>query len=94
MEKKKAKEEVAKEKAQLKREEHKILLDLPAATAVRAEETAATIEVHPEPSRIGQSEDLLETLLVEPGPLLISLNPFEGEDEPRIRTTSGARPAI
>ena len=60
-------------------------------TAVRAEETAA-IEVHPEPSRIGQSEDPRETSLVEPGPLLISLNPFEGEDEPRIRPTSGARP--
>ena len=64
----------------------------PAATAVRAEgETAATVEVHPEPSRVRQSEDPLETSLVEPGPLLVSLNPFEGEDKPMIRPTSGAR---
>ena len=100
LEKKKVKEEVAKEKAGLKREEHKILLEKtqallkpnpPAATTVRAEESAA-IEVHPEPSGIGQSEDPLETLLVEPSPLLISLNPFEREDEPRIRPTLGARP--
>ena len=72
------KEEAAKEKARLTREEHKILLkktkallkrNSPATTEVRAEEeTAATIEVHPEPSRVGQSEDPLETSLVEPGP--------------------------
>ena len=90
-----------KEKARLKREEHKMLLEKtqallkrnpPAATAVRAEEeTTATVEVHPGPSGVKQSEDPLEISLVEPGPLLISLNPFEGEDEPIIRPTSGAR---
>ena len=56
------------------------------------EETAATVEVHPEPSGMRQSEDPLETSLVEPGPLLVSLNPFEGEDKPIIRPYSGARP--
>ena len=45
----------------------------PAATAVRVEEeTAATVEVHPEPSRVRQSEDPLETSLVEPSPLLVA----------------------
>ena len=59
---------------------------------MRAEDepTAAEVEVHPEPSREGQIEDPLESSLVEPGPPLVSLNPFEGEDEPVIRLTSGA----
>ena len=100
LERKKTKEEVDKERARLKREEHKMLLEKtqallnknpPAATAVRAEENAATVEVHPEPSGARQSEDPLETSLVEPSTLLVSLNPFEGEDEPMIRSTSGAR---
>ena len=102
LERKKAKEEANKEKARLKREEHKMLLEKtqallkrnpPAATAVRAEEeTAATVEVHPEPSGVRQSEDPLETSLVKPGPLLVSLKtPFEGEEEPMVRPTSGAR---
>ena len=38
-----------------------------------------------------QSEDPQETLLVEPSPLLVSLNPFEGEDKPMIRPTLGTR---
>ena len=104
LERKKAKEEADKEKARLKREEHKMLLEKaqalpkrnpPAATAVRAEEeTATTVDVHPEPSGVKQSENLLETSIVEPGPQLVSLNPFEGEDEPIIRPTSGAQPEI
>ena len=32
----------------------------------------------------GRGTDPLETSLVEPGPLLVSLNPFEGEEEPVI----------
>ena len=53
--------------------------------------TAATVEVHPEPSRAKQSEDPLKTSLVETGPLLVSLNPFDGKDKSMIRPTSGAR---
>ena len=52
------------------------------------------MEVHAEPSGVRQTEDPLETSLVEPGPLLISLNPFEGEDKPMIRPTSGARAGV
>ena len=37
---------------------------------------------------LGRGTDPLETSLVEPGPLLVSLNPFEGEEEPVIRPTS------
>ena len=64
----------------------------PAATgsAVAAQATA-TAEVPPEPSEARQPEDPLETSLVESGPLLVSLNPFEEEDEPMIRTTARAR---
>ena len=59
---------------------------------VRAEEehTTADVEIHPGPIRAGQTEDPLETSLVESSPLLVSLNPFEGEDEPIIRPTLGA----
>ena len=102
LEKKRAKEEAAKEKARLKREEHRLLKKTqallrknpPAATMVRAEDeqTATEVEVHPEPPRERQIEDPLETSLVEPGPPLVSLNPFEGEDEPVIRPTSGTQP--
>ena len=44
--------------------------------------------LHPEPSASGQGTDPLETSLVEAGPLLVSLNPFKGEEEPVIRPTS------
>ena len=59
---------------------------------MRAEDepTVAEVEVHPEPSGEGQIEDPLETSLVESGLPLVSLNPFEGKDEPIIRPTSGA----
>ena len=59
---------------------------------VRTEDkpTVAEVKVHPEPSGEGQIEDPLETSLVESGPPLVSLNPFEGEDEPIIRVMSGA----
>ena len=64
----------------------------PAPTTVRAEgQPTATVEVHQGPSEERQSEDPLETSLVEPSPQVVSPNPFEGEDEPVIRPTSGAR---
>ena len=47
-----------------------------------------TVELHPEPSASGQGTDPLETSVVEAGPLLVSLNPFEGEEEPVIHPTS------
>ena len=96
---KKAKEEKDQEKVQLKREEHKALLKRAKAllqknqstsTAVwEGESTSTTAEVHPGPSIAREETDPQETSLVEAGPSLISLNPFEGEDEPVIRPTSG-----
>ena len=56
--------------------------------AVCEEDTPPIPEVHPEPSTSGQGADPLETSLVEPGPLLVSLNPFQGEEEPVIHPTS------
>ena len=101
LEKKKAKEEAEKEKARLKREEHKMLLEkthaliqrhAPVAAARSATATATSAEIHPAPPRTEHPEDPLETLLVEPGPLLVSLNPFEGEGDPVIRPTLGVHP--
>ena len=92
LERKKAKEEKEKEKAQLKREEHKAVLKRakallartdPASKAVCEEDAPTT-----EPSASGQETDPLETSLVEAGPLLVSLNPFEGEEKPVIHPTS------
>ena len=104
LEKKRAKEKKDKEKVQLKRKEHKAILkrakallekDQPTSTAVCEEEgTSTTAEVHTGPSVAREETDPPETYLVEPGPLLISLNPFEGEDEPIIRPTSGARSGV
>ena len=95
------KEETEKEKAGLKREEHKMLLEkthallqrnTPAAAARSATATTISAEIHPAPPRTEPTEDPLETSLVESGPLLVSLNQFEGEDEPVIRPTLGAYP--
>ena len=97
LQRKKDKEENDQEKAWLKREEHKAVLKRakmllsrtePASTAVREEDAPPIPEVHPEPSTSRQGADPLETSLVEPGPLLVSLNPFEGEEEPVICPTS------
>ena len=91
LERKRAKEEKDQEKAQLKREEHRMLLAktqallqkcIPAAAAGSDTATATSAEIHPAPPRIEPLEDPLETSLLESGPLLVSLNPFEGEDEP------------
>ena len=95
LQRKKAKEE-KDQKVWLKRE-HKAVLRRakellsqtePASTAVCEEDAPLIPEVHPEPLTSGQGADPLETSLVEPGPLLVSLNPFEGEEEPVIRPTS------
>ena len=100
LERKKFKEE-KDEKARLKREEHKAVLKRakalldrtePASTAVREEDAPTTVELHPEPSASGEGTDPLETSLVEAGPLLVNLNPFKGEEEPVIHTTSVSHP--
>ena len=54
---------------------------------VRAENVPSILEALPEPSTSRQT-DPLETSLVEPGPPLVSLDPFEGEEEPVIHPTS------
>ena len=64
----------------------------PASTAVHEEDTPTTVELHPEPSASGEGTDPLETSLVEAGPLLVNLNPFEGEEEPVIHPTSVPHP--
>ena len=93
---KKSKEEKEQEKARLKREEHKAVLKRAnellsrtesASTVVHAEDVPSILESLPEPSTSRQT-DPLETSLVEPGPQLVSLNPFEGEEEPIICPTS------
>ena len=58
------------------------------STVVRAEDVPSPFETLPEPSTSRQT-DLLETSLVESGPQLLSLNPFEEEEEEEmIRPTS------
>ena len=80
----------------LKREEHKAVLKRakellsrtePASTVVHAEDVPSILEALPEPSTSRQT-DPLGTSLVEPGPPLVSLDPFEGEEEPIIHPTS------
>ena len=74
LERKKAKEVKGKEKAWLKREEHKAVLKKakallartdPASTAVCEEDAPTTVELHPEPAASRQGTDPLETSLVE-----------------------------
>ena len=80
----------------LKREEHKAVLKRAkellsrtesASTVVHAEDVPSIPESLAEPSTSRQTNPL-ETSLVEPGPQLVSLNPFEGEEEPIICPTS------
>ena len=59
-----------------------------ASTVVRAEDVPSILEALPEPSTSRQRTDPLETSLVEPSLSLVSLNPFEGEEEPVIHPTS------
>ena len=85
LQRKKAKEEKDQEKVQLKREEHiavlkkaKGLLQRTEApsTVICEEDAPLIIDLHPGPSVSGRGTDPLETSLVEPSPLLVSLNPF------------------
>ena len=96
LQRRKAQEEKAQEKAQLKREEHievlkraKSLLQRTEApsTAVHEEGAPLIVDWHPELS-MSRGTDPLETSLVELGPQLVSLDPFEGEEEPIIHPTS------
>ena len=64
----------------------------PAAATRSATATATSAKVHPAPPRTEIPEDPLETSVVESGPLLVSLNPFKGEDV--IRSTLGAHPGV
>ena len=57
------------------------------STVVRAEDLPSTVETFPEPST-SQQTDPLETSLVELGPQLLSLDPFEEEEEEMICPTS------
>ena len=87
---KKEQEEKEQEKVRLKREAHKEvlknakeLLSRTAATStmVRAEDVPTLFAIPAEPST-SRLEDPLETSLVESGPQLLSLTPFEeGEEE-------------
>ena len=97
MQRRKAQEEKAKEKVRLKREEHievlkraKSLFQRTEApfTAVHEEDAPLIVDWHPEPSMSRRGTDPLETSLVEPSPQLVSLDPFEGEEEPIIHPTS------
>ena len=88
LERKRAKTEADKAKAQLKREEHKILLGkthvllrkhMPSAAAGSATEAAANA-AQPEPPQETSTGDILETSLGESGGPL-NLNPFPSEEE-------------
>ena len=87
---KKEQEEKEQEKARLKREAHKEVLKktkellsrtTATSTVVRTEDIPTLPTTPLEPSN-SQLEDSLETSLVESGPQLVSLTPFEeGEEE-------------
>ena len=92
---KKEQEEKEQEKARLKREAHKEVLKkakelsgktATTSTVVHAEDVSIPLATPAEPSTPRQ--DPLETSLVETGPQLVSLNPFEESDEEIIRPTS------
>ena len=60
---------------------------------VRAEDVPSILESLPKPSTSRQT-DPLETSLVESGPQLVSLDPFEGEEEIICLTSMGAARVI
>ena len=81
---------------QLKREAHKEVLKKAkellsrteaTSTVIHAEDIPSLFKTLPEPSTSRQT-DPLETSLVESGPQLLSLNPFEEEEEEMICPTS------
>ena len=92
---KKEQEEKEQEKSRLKREAHKEVLKIAkemssktaaTSTVVRAEDVSILLATPAEPSTSRQ--DPLETSLVETGPQLVSLIPFEESEEEIIRPTS------
>ena len=92
---KKEQEEKEQEKARLKREAHKEVLKIAkemssktaaTSTVVRSEDVSVPLATPAEPST--SQQDPLETSLVETGPQLISLIPFEESEEEIIRPTS------
>ena len=92
---KKEQEEKEQEKARLKREAHKEVLKIAkemssktaaTSTVVISEDVSVPLATPAEPSTSRQ--DPLETSLVETGPQLISLIPFEESEEEIIRPTS------
>ena len=92
---KKEQEEKEQEKARLRREAHKEALKkakefsgktAATSTVVRTEDVSILLATPAEPSTPRQ--DPLETSLVEMGPQLVSLNPFEESDEEIIQPTS------
>ena len=92
---KKEQEEKEQEKARLKREAHKEVLKIAkemssktavTSTVVRAEDVSIPLATPAEPST--SQQDPLETSLVETGPQLVSLIPFEESEEEMIRPTS------
>ena len=92
---KKEQEEKEQEKVRLKREAHKEVLKIAkemssktaaTSTVVRAEDVSIPLATPAEPSTSRQ--DPLETSLVETGPQLVSLIPFEESEEEVIRPTS------
>ena len=92
---KKEQEEKEQEKARLKREAHKEVLKIAkelssktaaTSTVVRAEDVSIPLAT---PAELSTSQqDPLETSLVETGPQLVSLIPFEESEEEIIRPTS------
>ena len=91
---KKEQEEKEQEKARLKREAHKEVLKIAkemssktavTSTVVRAEDVSIPLATPAEPST--SQQDPLETSLVETGPQLVSLIPFEESEEEMIRPT-------
>ena len=91
---KKEQEEKEQEKARLKREAHKEVLKIAkemsskiaaTSTVVRAEDVSVPLATPAEPST--SQQDPLETSLVETGPQLVSLIPFEESEEEIIRPT-------
>ena len=91
---KKEQEEKEQEKARLKREAHKEVLKIAkemssktavTSTVVRAEDVSILLATPAEPS--SSQQDPLETSLVETGPQLLSLIPFEESEEEMIRPT-------
>ena len=92
---KKEQEEKEQEKARLKREAHKEVLKIAkemssktaaTSTVVRAEDVSIPLATPAEPST--SQQDPLETSLMETGPQLVSLIPFEESEEEMIRPTS------